>query len=97
VRLSLSAVVGAVEGLLLARLVVLLFAARSDNLVVQVLVRLTAPLVWPWHWLDRWVGQPSEGARLELATLAAIILIALMAALWSIYRSRRGISGSVEL
>jgi hypothetical protein len=97
VRLSLRAVVGAVEGLLLARLVALLFAARPDNLVIQMLLWLTAPLVWPWHWFDRWVGQPSEGARLELATLAAIATVALVSGFWSMYRSRRERSGKVEL
>lgn len=87
-RLSLGNIVGAVEGLLLARLVALLFAARPDNWVFDALFALTTPLVWPWQSLDRWAGQPRFGARLELATLAAMLVVAIAAALWSL--SRRG-------
>ncbi len=89
VRLSLDNVVGAVEGLLLARLVALLFAARPDNWVFDTLLALTMPLVWPWQSLDSWAGQPRFGARLELATLAAMLVVALAAALWSLSRRRR--------
>ena len=90
-RLSLnsSVVVGALEGILLARLVALLFAGREDNPVLYILLILTAPLVWPWRWLDKWAGQPLFGARLELATLAAMLVVALIAGVWSIVNRRR--------
>ena len=70
---------GVVEGLLLARLVTLLFAGRPGNPVWEILWALTWPLVWPWSALDRWAGQPRFGARLELATVAAMVIVALLA------------------
>ncbi len=82
----MPAVVGAIQGLLLARLIALLFAARPDNLVFEILFALTTPLIWPWQWLDRWAGQPRFGARLELATLAALAMVALLAGLWGLFR-----------
>jgi hypothetical protein len=82
-------VAGAVEGLLLARLIALLFAGREDNPILYILLLSSAPLVWPWRWLDRWVGQPLIGARLELATLAAMLAVALIAGVWSMIRRRR--------
>ncbi len=84
-----SVVVGAVEGILLARLIALLFAAREDNPIVYILLLLSAPLIWPWRWIDRWVGQPLLGARLELATLAAMLVVALIAGVWSIVNRQR--------
>ena len=89
-RLTFSGVVGAVEGALLARLLGLLFAARPDNPVFQLLFALTAPLVWPWAWLDRWAGQPRFGARLELATLAAMATLAMASGLWLAWKNRPG-------
>ncbi len=76
--------IGTVIGLLLARLVALLFAARPDNPAIALLLAITAPLVAPLGWLDRLVGQPQWGARLELATLAAlvIVLIVLLTITW---------------
>ena len=89
-RLTFSRLIGAVEGLLLVRLIGLLFAARPDNPVLALFFALSAPLVWPWTWLDRWAGQPRfPQARLELATLAAMATVALLAALWVRYRSGR--------
>lgn len=77
---------GVVEGVLLARLVALLFAARPDNTMVGAVLALSAPVVWPFGGLDRWAGQPLYGARLELATVAAMaatLLAALIAAAWA--------------
>ena len=70
---------GLIEGLLMARLVTLLFAGRPDNPVWQLLWAVTWPLVWPWSVLDRWAGQPRWGARLELATLCAMAIVAVVA------------------
>ncbi|GAC1642716.1 MAG: hypothetical protein NVS4B8_12120 [Herpetosiphon sp.] len=66
---------GGLAGVLLVRLVLLLFAARPSNPVVAVWLTLSAPLVWPWTLLDRWAGQPRFGARLELGTLAVLVII----------------------
>ena len=89
--LGVDLVVGIVEGLLLVRLVGLLFAARPDNCALDLLLELCVPLVWPWMWLDRWAGQPRFGARLELATLAAMLMVALLAGIWTRYRSGRAL------
>ena len=96
VRFSFGGVIGAIEGFLLARLVALLFAARPDNPVFEALFALTAPLVWPWRWLDAWARQPRFGARLELATLAAMVAVVLLAGLWGLYRSRRTPAGAMR-
>ena len=80
---------GIVEGLLLVRLIGLLFAARPDNRGLMLLFDLVAPLVWPWQWLDRMAGQPRFGARLELATLAAMLMVALLYRAWCGFRAWR--------
>ena len=84
-----AVVVGLVEGLLLLRLVALLFAARPDNVWLALVLVMTAPLTAPFRVLDQWAGQPRFGARLELATLMAMLLFALGAAVWHWYRLRR--------
>ena len=89
-----TTVVGVIEGLLVARLIGLLFAMRPDNPAFQIVLAITAPLVWPWTWLDRWAVQPRFGARLELATLATMILIALVSVGWVSYRTAKGRTGS---
>ncbi len=68
-------VAGLIAGLLLARLTALLLAARPDHPVVWSVLTLTAPLTTPFRALDRLAAQPSEGARLELATIAALLLV----------------------
>src|SRR5689334_15038028 len=84
--------VGAVEGLLILRLVALVLAARPSNPVVQAILLATSPLTFPLAWLDRWAGQPRFGARLELATLAALVLVALvaLAVCWQTARRSHG-------
>jgi uncharacterized protein YggT (Ycf19 family) len=67
---------GAVAGLLLARLIVRLFAARPDNPAFDALLGLTAPLVAPLAALD--ALQPRFGAVLELSTLAALGALAIV-------------------
>jgi YggT family protein len=70
---------GIVAGLLFARLIIRLFAARPDNPAFDGLLGLTAPLVAPLAPLD--ALQPRFGAVLELSTLAAlgVLVIALIA------------------
>jgi uncharacterized protein YggT (Ycf19 family) len=68
-------VVGALEALLLARLVARLLAARPDNPFMQVLYALTGPLVAPLRLLD--AQQPRFGSVLELSTLALMVLLPL--------------------
>ena len=75
----LALVAGILEALLLARLVLQLFAARQSNPVVAGLMAITHPLVMPFAQLDR--DQPHFGAVLEFSTLTscAVILILWMA------------------
>jgi|GEM_PF-6328871 len=73
-------VVGLLEGVLSLRLVALLFAARPDNLWTRLLLTLTEPLIIPFRILDWLAEQPQFGARLELATLAAMSTILITAA-----------------
>lgn len=73
---GLAWIVGIVEALLLARLTVQLFAARPDNPAFRLLLGLTEPLRAPFAFLD--AGQPSYGAVLEYATLAAALLILIL-------------------
>ena len=87
--LGVDLIAGIVEGLLLVRLVGLLFAARPDNRVLNLLLDLCVPLVWPWMWLDQWAGQPRFGARLELATLAAMLMVAMLYGSWCGFRAWR--------
>ena len=67
-------VIGGVEGLLLARLVLRLFAARPDNPFVRAFLDTTAPLLAPLAFLD--TGQPRYGATLEISTLVLVALLA---------------------
>lgn len=79
--------IGALDALLFARLVLRLFAARPDNPVVQVLLGVTAPLVLPLAFLD--TRQPRFGAVLEFSTLAGILLLPLLVlVLWRLISGR---------
>lgn len=79
--------VGALDALLLVRLVLRLFAARPDNPLVQVLLAATAPLVLPLAFLD--ARQPRFGAVLEFSTLVCILLLPLLVlALWQLIGGR---------
>lgn len=89
VRQILIWAVGALEGLLLARLVLRLFAARPDNPAVAALLALTEPLRAPLALLD--AAQPQFGAVLELSTLALLVLFPL--GLWAVGRAQRGAAG----
>jgi hypothetical protein len=77
---------GVVEALLLARLIVRLFAARPDNPSFALLLWLTAPLRAPLAFLD--AGQPSFGAVLEYSTLTMALLVPLVGYLaWIVLRA----------
>lgn len=76
-----AGLVGLLTGLLLVRLVALLFAVRPDNAVIGLLLALTAPLTAPFAALNRLTGQPQWGARLDLAALAAIAGLLVLAAI----------------
>jgi YggT family protein len=65
--------IGALQGLLLARLVLRLFAARPDNPVVALLFSTTEVLRAPLVFLD--AGQPQFGAVLELSTLVLLLVL----------------------
>jgi uncharacterized protein (DUF983 family) len=90
------ALIGVIAGLLLTRLVALLFAARPDNPAVALLLAISAPLVAPFGWLDRLVGQPQWGARLELATVAALATLLIMLIVIAGVRARRTTSKARE-
>jgi uncharacterized protein YggT (Ycf19 family) len=80
---------GAIEALLLARLLARLLAARPDNPAIQLLYALTDPLVMPLRALD--AQQPQFGAVLELSTLALLVVVPVVGyVLWYVVASRRG-------
>jgi hypothetical protein len=72
VRHIVAYALGAVAALLLARLVLKLFAARPDNPVVAALFMITTP---PSLLAALDAGQPRFGAVLEFSTLALIALV----------------------
>lgn len=84
-----AVLVGGVGGLLLARLVLRLLAARPDNPGVAFIYQLTAPLVAPLQRLD--AGQPRFGAILELSTLTLLLGLAVVGYLlwWVLIRATR--------
>ena len=65
-------VLGGLTAMLLARLVLRLFAARPDNPIFAALFAITTPLR-ALAALD--AGQPRFGAVLEFSTLALIVLL----------------------
>ncbi len=67
--------IGAIEALVLARLVLRLFAARPDNPVFQGLFTATGVLAAPFTILDTY--QPRFGAVLEFSTLALALVLPL--------------------
>jgi hypothetical protein len=73
-RHIIAYMLGGIEALLLARLVLRLLAARPDNPIFAALFAVTAPPP-VLGWLD--AGQPRFGATLEFSTLALIVLLLL--------------------
>lgn len=82
-----TVVIGVMEGVLIARFVLRLFAARPDNPVVQAVYGVTQPLVAPLRALD--AGQPQYGASLEFATLVLLLALPLITVL--MWRWSRGL------
>jgi hypothetical protein len=75
--LIVAVAAGTLEGLLLARFVARLLAARPDNPAVALLYGLTGPLVAPLAALD--YDQPPFGAALEFSTLLMATLVPIAA------------------
>ena len=74
---------GAIEALLLARLVARLLAARVENTAIATLYALSDPLIWPLATLDG--GQPRFGATLEFSTfILALCVPALAFSIWKL-------------
>lgn len=73
----LALVAGALEALLIARLVARLLAARPDSPAFAALYAVTGPLVAPLAALD--YDQPPFGAALEFSTLTMATLVPLVA------------------
>ncbi len=81
----LPPLLGSLIALLLVRLLLRLLAARPDNPVVALVLRVTQPLVAPLRWLD--AAQPQFGATLELSTLLLLVLLPVLGyALWRLAR-----------
>ena len=81
-RHILAYALGGIMALLLARVLLKLFAARPDNIIVAALFAITRPLPL-LATLD--AGQPRFGAVLEFSTLALIVLLlaaALLLRVW---------------
>lgn len=84
---------GAVEALLLARLVARLLAARPDSPAVRILYGITGPLITPLRALD--YDQPPFGAALELSTLVLALILPLVAyVLWALLTTRNSKPGA---
>ncbi len=72
---------GMIEALLVVRLLARLLAARPDNPAIQLLYRISTPLIQPLDFLD--ATQPDYGAVLELSTLVLVMAIPLLSyAIW---------------
>ena len=71
-RHIIAYILGGLIAVLLARLVLRLFAARPDNPIVAALLGATTP---PRSLAALDAGQPRFGAVLEFSTLALIILL----------------------
>jgi hypothetical protein len=71
-RHIIAYLIGGIAALLLARLVLRLFAVRPDHPVIAALLAGTAP---PQVLASLDAGQPRFGATLEFATLVLIVLV----------------------
>ena len=79
--ISTAGIIGAT--LMLSRMTLLLFAARPDNVGVQVVVWLPQWLYLPFGWID--AGQPVFGARFERGALVAALICIIIT--WRINRT----------
>jgi hypothetical protein len=82
--LLITSILGAIEALLLARLIFKLFAARPEHPVVAWILALSEPAIALLARFDE--GQPQFGATLEFSTLTLCLLIPI---LWTIGRNIR--------
>jgi len=90
-QLSVAWSGGLLNALLGARLIARLWAARPDNLAIQLLYTLTTPLIKPFQRLD--AHQPRFGAVLELSTLALLSSLLLISYLtWWFLQPKQQIS-----
>lgn len=86
VRDAIALLGGALSGLLIARLVLKLLAARPDSPAITWLYALSGPLVAPFAALDR--DQPRFGAILELSTLTTLIVVMIITGLGWLWLGR---------
>lgn len=85
-----SYLLGAIEALLLVRLLLRLLAARPDNVAVAALFTISAVLIQPFSFLD--VGQPHFGAVLEFSTLAASLFGFVVLVVWVMLHKKASFS-----
>jgi len=69
---AITAICIATATLMLSRMTLLLFAARPDNVGVQVVLWLSQWLYLPFGWID--ASQPVFGARFERGALLAALI-----------------------
>lgn len=79
-------VLGGLGGLLAARLLLLLLAARPDNPSVAGVLWATTPLVAPLAFLN--AGQPRFGAVLDLAALLLLAVVVVLTGVGVTVRKR---------
>ncbi len=77
--------------LLIARLVLLLFAANPEQPFTQLILWASQALVWPLAWLDQ--AQPQTGVRFERGTFLLIVLGLVATSMWQLLQTRRTTHG----
>ncbi|MFD3164692.1 hypothetical protein [Herpetosiphon sp. NSE202] len=90
-RIWLEWLLAAGLSLLIARLVLLLFAANPAQPFTQLILWLSQALVWPLAWLD--AAQPQTGVRFERGTFLLIVLGMLGIGIWQLRQARRTTHG----
>jgi hypothetical protein len=84
-RHIVACLLGGITALLLARILLRLFAARPENPVIAALFAITTP---PPAVVILDAGQPRFGAVLELSTLALVVLLLAAGLLLRIWQGR---------
>ncbi|ABX02778.1 MAG TPA: hypothetical protein DEF47_11930 [Herpetosiphon sp.] len=72
---------------LIARLMLLLFAANPEQPFTQIVLWLSQGLVWPLAWLDQ--TQPTTGVRFERGTFLLIMFGLVGMSIWQLRQARR--------